>query len=329
VSLLFTKSLLKQRFHTGQRTGGFHSRGNPRLGLAYSYGIGCWRVVDAEAMGDAAGGCIAARSRRLNTFRIEMMVPSWTQYMLQQERMTKADGDVIAQYKDYECPICGAAYVIVKGVQQVMGDRLGFVFRNFPISEMHPRAKDAAQAAEATAAQGSFWEMHDMLFENQNDLGRDHLAAYAEALGLDATRLIDELITGTYAKHVQEDFHSGVNGTPTFFINGIRYDGSRDRRIHDHSPYGSEQVRWELCPQCSRDNTNPMTQAIAVAKELNDMHGLAQALYFSAWLAHFERNPTKVERLASEVIELSTRYNFAFWMVAEAILRGWARSALG
>jgi predicted ATPase len=72
-----------------------------------------------------------------------------------------------------------------------------------------------------------------------------------------------------------------------------------------------------------------MTQAIAVAKELNDMHGLAQALYFSAWLAHFERNPIKVERLASDVIELSTRYNFAFWMVAAAILRGWARSALG
>ena len=72
-----------------------------------------------------------------------------------------------------------------------------------------------------------------------------------------------------------------------------------------------------------------MAQAIAVAKELNDMHGLAQALYFSGWLAHFERNPTKVERLASDVIELSTRYNFAFWMVAAAILRGWARSALG
>ena len=72
-----------------------------------------------------------------------------------------------------------------------------------------------------------------------------------------------------------------------------------------------------------------IAQAIAVAKELNDMHGLAQALYFSGWLAHFERNPTKVERLASEVIELSTRYNFAFWMVAAAILRGWARSALG
>jgi protein-disulfide isomerase len=139
---------------------------------------------------------------------------------------------ILVEYGDYECPICGAAYVTVKEIQQAMGDRLGFVFRNFPISEMHSHAKDAAQAAEAAGAQGSFWEMHDMLFENQDELDRDHLAAYAEALGLDGTRLIDELIAGTYAKHVQEDFHSGVrsgvNGTPTFFINGIRYDGSHD-----------------------------------------------------------------------------------------------------
>jgi len=84
---------------------------------------------------------------------------------------------------------------------------------------------------------------------------------------------------------------------------------------------------WHLGEIVTYEDT--MAQAIAVAKELNDMHGLAQALYFSAWLAHFERNPAKVERLASEVIELSTRYNFAFWMVAATILRGWARSALG
>ena len=84
---------------------------------------------------------------------------------------------------------------------------------------------------------------------------------------------------------------------------------------------------WHLGEIVTCEDT--MAQAIAVAKELNDMHGLAQALYFSGWLAHFERNPAKVERLASDVIELSTRYNFAFWMVAAAILRGWARSALG
>jgi protein-disulfide isomerase len=139
---------------------------------------------------------------------------------------------ILLEYGDYECPICGAAYVLVKEIQQAMGDRLGFVFRNFPLAEMHPHAMDAAQAAEAAGAQGKFWEMHDMLFENQDDLERDHLAAYAKALGLDAVRLIDELAAGTYAKHVREDFRSGVrsgvNGTPTFFINGIRYDGSRD-----------------------------------------------------------------------------------------------------
>jgi protein-disulfide isomerase len=139
---------------------------------------------------------------------------------------------ILVEYGDYECPICGAAYVTVKEIQQALGERLGFVFRNFPLSEMHPHAKDAAQAAEAASAQGKFWEMHDMLFENQDDLGRDHLAGYAEALGLDATRLMDELAAGTYAKHVQEDFRSGVrsgvNGTPTFFINGLRYDGSHD-----------------------------------------------------------------------------------------------------
>ena len=139
---------------------------------------------------------------------------------------------ILVEYGDYECPICGAAYVTVKEIQQALGDRLGFVFRNFPLTQMHPHASDAAQAAEAAGAQGSFWEMHDMLFENQDDLGREQIARYAESLGLDATRLMDELISGTYAKRVRDDFRSGVksgvNGTPTFFINDVRYDGPRD-----------------------------------------------------------------------------------------------------
>jgi protein-disulfide isomerase len=139
---------------------------------------------------------------------------------------------ILVEYGDYECPICGAAYVTVKEIQQAMGDRLGFVFRNFLLTEMHPHARDAAQAAEAAGAQGSFWEMHDMLFENQDDLARENIAGYAKALGLDASRLIEEVSAGVYAKHVQEDFRSGVrsgvNGTPTFFIDGVRYDGPRD-----------------------------------------------------------------------------------------------------
>jgi protein-disulfide isomerase len=139
---------------------------------------------------------------------------------------------ILVEYGDYECPICGAAYVEVKEIQQALGDRLGFVFRNFPLAESHPHAKDAAQAAEAAGAQDAFWQMHDTLFENQDDLGREDIARYAEALGLDAIRLIDEIESGAHAKRVQEDFRSGirsgVNGTPTFFINGIRYDGPRD-----------------------------------------------------------------------------------------------------
>jgi protein-disulfide isomerase len=139
---------------------------------------------------------------------------------------------ILVEYGDYECPICGAAYVTIKEVQEAVGDRLGFVFRNFPLSEMHPRAKDAAEAAEAAGAQGRFWEMHDLLFESPDEIGLGDIARYAEQLGLDAVRLLNEIESGTYAKRVQEDFRSGVrsgvNGTPTFFINGVRYDGPRD-----------------------------------------------------------------------------------------------------
>jgi protein-disulfide isomerase len=139
---------------------------------------------------------------------------------------------ILVEYGDYECPICGAAYVTIKEVQQALGERLGFVFRNFPLSQMHPHAKDAAQAAEAAAAQGRFWEMHDVLFESPDEISLEDIARYARELGLDAARLIAELESGTYAKRVQEDFRSGVrsgvNGTPTFFINGVRYDGSHD-----------------------------------------------------------------------------------------------------
>ncbi len=139
---------------------------------------------------------------------------------------------ILLEYGDYECPICGAAYVEVKEIQKALGDRLGFVFRNFPLAESHPHARDAAQAAEAAGAQGAFWEMHDMLFENQDDLTREDFGRYATILSLDAARLIGEIESGAHAKRVQEDFRSGirsgVNGTPTFFINGFRYDGPRD-----------------------------------------------------------------------------------------------------
>jgi protein-disulfide isomerase len=138
----------------------------------------------------------------------------------------------LLEYGDYQCPYCGEAYPIVKAIQERLGDRLCFAFRNFPLANMHPYAEHAAEAAEAADAQGHFWEMHDVLFENQNALDDDNLAEYAEALGLDARRLIEEVAKGAHSARVREDFRggvrNGVNGTPTFFINGERYDGSLD-----------------------------------------------------------------------------------------------------
>jgi protein-disulfide isomerase len=138
----------------------------------------------------------------------------------------------LVQYGDYECPYCGAAYPIIKEVQARMGDRLRFVFRNFPITTSHPHAEQAAEAAEAAAAQGRFWEMHDHLYENQQHLRTDDLRSYAEAIGLDVDMFDKELTEHVHADRIHEDFmsgvRSGVNGTPTFYINGARHDDSYD-----------------------------------------------------------------------------------------------------
>jgi protein-disulfide isomerase len=138
----------------------------------------------------------------------------------------------LVEYGDYECPYCGAAYPIIKEVQARMGERLRFAFRNFPIPTSHPHAEQAAEAAEAAANQGRFWEMHDLLYENQQRLGDQDLRGYAETLGLAVERFDKELAEHVHAARVQEDFmsgvRSGVNGTPTFYINGARHDDSYD-----------------------------------------------------------------------------------------------------
>jgi protein-disulfide isomerase len=138
----------------------------------------------------------------------------------------------LLEYGDYECPYCGEAYPIVKEIQERLGEKLCFAFRNFPLANSHPHAVHAAEAAEAAAAQDRFWEMHDLLFENQDALEDEDLAQYAAGLGLDAERLLREVLAGQHQARVKEDFktgtRAGVNGTPTFFINGERYDGPRD-----------------------------------------------------------------------------------------------------
>jgi len=120
--------------------------------------------------------------------------------------------------------------LIVKEVQEVMGNSLRFVFRHFPLTQIHPHAEAAAEAAESAGAQDRFWEMHDLLYANQQLLDPAHLVGFAEELSLDTVKFVRELRDHVHHEHVREDFtsgvRSGVNGTPAFFINGFRYDGS-------------------------------------------------------------------------------------------------------
>src|ERR1700681_1249552 len=126
----------------------------------------------------------------------------------------------LVEYGDFECPHCGRAYPIVKAVQRLMGPRLCFVYRHFPLTQVHPHAESAAETAEAAGAQGKFWEMHDLLFERQDALEDEQLIEYADALGLDAARVAAELAAHAHRARVRGDFmggvKSGVNGTPTF-----------------------------------------------------------------------------------------------------------------
>jgi protein-disulfide isomerase len=134
----------------------------------------------------------------------------------------------LVEYGDFECPHCGRAHPIVKSVRRRLGDQLRFVFRHFPLATAHPHAEHAAEMAEAAAERGKFWPMHDLLFENQHALEDADLVAYAARLGIDPAALRSH----AFAERVREDFQSGVrsgvNGTPTFFINGVRHQGPWD-----------------------------------------------------------------------------------------------------
>lgn len=136
----------------------------------------------------------------------------------------------LVEYGDFQCPYCKKAYYIVKEIQQELGDNLKFVFRNFPLTDLHPHAMHAAIAAETAAQQGKFWNMHDILFENQKFLDDSYLMQYAKIIGLNPQRFEEDFGNDkSYAK-VKKDYESGeengVEGTPTFFINGQLYEGN-------------------------------------------------------------------------------------------------------
>jgi len=138
----------------------------------------------------------------------------------------------LLEYGDFECPHCGRAYPIVKALQARLGDRLRFVYRHFPLAQIHPHAESAAETSEFAGEHGRFWEMHDLLFENQDQLGASLYTELAEELGLNPNGLVAALQEGRFTTKVRNDFssgvRSGVNGTPSFFINGERFDGAAE-----------------------------------------------------------------------------------------------------
>jgi protein-disulfide isomerase len=141
-----------------------------------------------------------------------------------------ADAPVtLVEYGDFECPFCARSYPAVRRIREQMGDRLRFVFRHFPRPE-HPHARHAAEAAEAASAQGHFWTMHNMLFEHQNALTDSDLLGYAAGIGLNVGRFEHDLTTHVFLERVHADIESAarsdVHATPTFFINGVKHEGS-------------------------------------------------------------------------------------------------------
>jgi Na+:H+ antiporter, NhaA family len=152
----------------------------------------------------------------------------------------------LVEYGDFQCLYCGDAYPVVHELLQRFGDRLRFVFRHMPLSDLHPRAEAAAEAAEAAGAQGMFWEMHDRVFTHQQQLSDADLRAHAEAIGLDVERFEGELRERRHAARVAEDYESGarsgIPSTPRFFINGVIHLGSPSRAELE------EAISFELPP---------------------------------------------------------------------------------
>ncbi len=138
----------------------------------------------------------------------------------------------LVEYGDYQCPYCGQAYGIVKNIQEKLGKNLLFVFRNFPLTEMHPHALTAAVASEVAAKHGKFWEMHDALYENQKNLSDSNIIQLAEEIGIDTEEFEKDFQNEEFVNKVQADFESGVrsgvNGTPSFYVNGKKYEDSWD-----------------------------------------------------------------------------------------------------
>jgi len=144
-------------------------------------------------------------------------------------RGARESGLALIEYGDYQCPFCGQAELELQRVRAELEAQVAFVFRNFPITQAHPHALQAAEAAESAGAQSRFWEMHDLLYANQHRLDEDSLYGFAKALRLDLDQFAQDLDGHRFVAKIRREFmegvRSGVNGTPSFFINGVRYQG--------------------------------------------------------------------------------------------------------
>ena len=140
---------------------------------------------------------------------------------------------ILVEYGDFQCPHCGAAFPVVKELEKKFGILLAVVFRHFPLAEVHPYAQAAAVASEAAANQGKFWQMHDLIFRNQNLLGLEMLLKLAESLQLNMKifqqDFKDPALFEKVERHFESGIKSGVNGTPSFYINGDKYEGNTFR----------------------------------------------------------------------------------------------------
>lgn len=141
----------------------------------------------------------------------------------------------LVEYGDFQCPFCGAAHWVLRNIEKRFGRDLRLVFRHFPLTELHPLAMIAAEASEAAALQGRFWEMHDLLFQHQPNFLPEHLIAYAAELGLDVNAFAVDLESHRHVPKIRRDFmggvRSGVNGTPCLFINGERFNGPANEAL--------------------------------------------------------------------------------------------------
>jgi formate-nitrite transporter family protein len=139
----------------------------------------------------------------------------------------------LVEYGNFECIDCGRVYPVIREVRKHLGDSLRFVFRNFPTVKTHPHSLRAAEAAEAASAQGKFWQMHDELFTHQRALEARDLSRYAKRIGLDADRFEHDLAENVFLPQIEADYQSSifdehVTGTPTLYLNEVRYTGATD-----------------------------------------------------------------------------------------------------